>query len=84
MSSYVSLVELGPGAEAKNIPSMKTPEVPITFSAGYNALTHNVVEPDNYFEYPNAYFMPEIPTCGYKFMKRKCDGKKLYPLDSNL
>ena len=53
MSSYVSLVELGPGAEAKNIPSMKTPQVPITYSAGYNALTHNVMEPNNYFEYPH-------------------------------
>lgn len=84
MSSYVSLVELGPGAEAKSIPSMKTPEVPITYSAGYNALTHNVVESDNYFEYPNAYFIPEVKGCGYKFMKRKCDGEKLYPLDSNL
>lgn len=84
MSSYVSLVQLGPGVEAKNIPSMKTPLVPVTYSAGYNALTHNVTEPDSYFNYPNAYFMPEIPDCGYKFFKRKCNGNKLYPLNTNL
>ena len=84
MSSYVSLLELGPGVETKNIPSMATPLVPVTFSAGYNALTHNVVEPDNYFSYPNAYFLPEIKTTGYKFFKRKCDGSKLFPLNENL
>lgn len=84
MSSYVSLAELGPGVEVKNIPSMRTQQVPITYSAGYNALTHNVIEPDNYFEFPNAYFIPEIKESGYKFYKRKCNGSKLYPLDANL
>lgn len=84
MSSYVSLAELGPGVHPKNIPSMKTPIVPKTFSAGYNALTHNVSEPDSYFHYPNAYFIPEIKTCGYKFFKRKCDGNKLYSLEENI
>lgn len=84
MSQYVSLQELGPGTNNQSVPSMAVPIVPKTFSAGYNSLTHNVPTPDSYYEYPNAYMIPEIKTCGYTFMKRKCDGNKLYPLDSNL
>lgn len=84
MSQYVSLQELGPGTNIKTVPSMAVPIVPKTYSAGYNSLTHNVPTPDSYYEFTNAYMLPEIKTCGYKFMKRKCDGKKLYPLDSNL
>ena len=84
MSQYVSLVELGPGTSIVNVPSMAIQTVPKTFSAGYNALTHNVQNPDSYFEYPNAYFLPEIKTCGYNFMKRKCDGNKLYQMNSQM
>ena len=84
MSSYVSVADLGPGVDFTGIPSMKVVEVPKTFNQGYNALTHNVVEPDNYFNFSNAYFLPEVKTTAYKMMKRKCDGSKLYGMKSNL
>lgn len=84
MSNYVSLQELGPGTNIKTVPSMAVPIVPKTFNAGYESLTHNVPNPESYYEFTNAYMLPEIKTCGYKFMKRRCDGSKLYPMDSNL
>jgi hypothetical protein len=75
---------MGPGVKKTNIPSMKTPLVPVAYNAGYNGLTHNVTESDSYFNFVNAYYLEEIPKCGYKFFKRDCAGNKLYPLDYNI
>lgn len=84
MSDKVGLADLGPGVKAGPIPSMSIPTVMKTYSAGYDSLTHFVSDPNRYYEYPNAYFMPEVKTSGYYPMKRKCDGDKIYNMNTNL
>jgi len=84
MSAYVSLVSLGPGTNPTNIPSMSVPIVMKSFEAGYESLTHFIPNSDNYYSFTNAYLLPEIKTTGYHPMKRKCDGSKLYNLNTNL
>ena len=84
MSSYVDLISLGPGANPTNIPSMSVPIVMKSFDAGYESLTHFIPNSDNYYSFTNAYLLPEVKTTGYHPMKRKCDGSKLYNLNTNL
>ena len=84
MSDKVGLADLGPGVKTGSIPSMSVPTVMKTYNAGYDSLTHFVPDPNRYYEYPNAYFLPKIKTCGYYPMKRKCDGDKIYNMNTNL
>ena len=84
MSAYVGLASLGSGANPTNIPSMSVPIVMKSFNAGYESLTHFIPNSDNYYSFTNAYLLPEVKTTGYHPMKRKCDGSKLYNLNTNL
>jgi hypothetical protein len=54
---------------------MYTQVVPVTPDQGYGALTHNVPSPGSgYFSATDAYNNEYIKVCGYKFLKRPCDG----------
>ena len=55
---------------------------PNDFSEGINFSSGRIESP--FFNFSNAYFLPEVKTTAYKMMKRKCDGSKLYGMKSNL
>lgn len=84
MSEYIDLPQMGPGVNPIGVPSMTVPVVMKTFEAGYESLTHFIPNSNNYYTFNHAYMTKEIPTTGYYPMKRKCDGSKLYDLDTNL
>jgi len=73
--TYLTVSQLGPDWQPQGVPSMYTQLVPVTPDQGYGALTHNVASPGSgYFNAVDAYDAESIKVCGYKFMKRPCDG----------
>jgi hypothetical protein len=80
--TYLTVSQLGPDWQPAGVPSMYTQIVPITPDQGYGALTHNVASPGSgYFNETDAYDNEYIKVCGYKFLKRACDGT--LPLKKN-
>lgn len=78
--SYKVVSQLGPDWYPAGVPSMYTQVVPITPDLGYGALTHNVEPPNSgYFDVSSAYNSNMIKVCGYKFLKRPCDGNLPVP-----
>lgn len=74
--TYLTVSQLGPDWQPAGIPSMYTQIIPVTPEEGYGALTHNVPSSGSgYFSSTDAY-NNVFPTkgCGYKFLKRACDG----------
>jgi len=73
--TYARLRQTGPDWTPAGVPSMYTQIVPLTPDMGYKALTHAVPHPESgYFNAHNAYNPDLYRVCGYKFVRRACDG----------
>ncbi len=81
-SNYLSVEETCGSCSRPIIPSMKVQLVPETFTMGYQSLTHGVTTSNNYQNFTNAYFLNQVPSSGYKFEKRVCNGDVLYPTET--
>lgn len=81
---YLQVQDLGPDWQPQGIPSNYHQIVAITPPVTYSELMHNSPPSvSGYFEFPTAYDTDRIKECGYKFVKRVCDGRLETPLTTN-